>query len=220
LEHYRPFCFIRHFCSARRPSLFSKRQRRTTTIFVIAILTGAWSVNATLAQNPKPANQNEAAPRQVEAMLNVEGVYFTKSFILTAPCDGSDIVYRNAVNDGTPSDGKPKSDGWKIRPWDSGPIKVKSVGLVYMAGAHQNWLMVGSNIVGDSVVFLSEGENQRREVFPAGTFKWMPARDKAGPLDYFDLHGTCTTSLWRRWTPWIETMTVFVDIGYTRDDRP
>lgn len=181
---------------------------------------GFYSADLASAQGSKPANQDEVAPQQATARLPTEGVYLTKTFIVTGPCDGSDIVYRNAVNGGAPGDGTPKTESWQIRPWEDVPIKVISAGIVYMTGGRPKWLMVGSDIVADSMVFLSEGETQRREVFPAGTFKWMPARDKAGPLDYFDLHGACTTSLWRRWTRDMETMSVFVDIGYTREDRP
>lgn len=217
MQHYRAFCFVRFFSFDSKYLSILKLGWAAAPTLVIALLIGIWATGALSAQPSLFAVPAPTAPQHAKAPPAADGLYFTQTYAVTAPCDSSDIVYRNSINGTTPGDGTPKSEGWKIRPWLDVPIKIVSAGIIYMTGARPQWLMIGSNIIGDSMVFLSEGETQHREVFPAGKFKWMPPRSQTGTLDYFDLHGACKTPWWRRWTRGLATMTVFVDFGYTED---
>ena len=132
-------------------------------------------------------------------------VYSTKSFWMTAPCDGSDFVYRTNIN-GADAGRGPETEGWKIKPWLDRPIKILSARIVMIGGAQSQWMMIGLNgSSGDSMAWLTGNDTQSPQPnFPAGTWKNFPSQKTAGSQDYIDVHGVCSTG----------PISFFVDFGY------
>jgi hypothetical protein len=128
-------------------------------------------------------------------------VFYTKTFHLSAPCDGNDIVHRVSINGGTA--GEP----WQIFPWEDFPIMIVYVQIVKFAGGPHVWLMAGNNVVADAMLFVSADRMEANATAPSGTGKPFPGSSDATPMTYLDLHGACSGE---------GALGVFYTIGYTK----
>jgi hypothetical protein len=121
---------------------------------------------------------------------------YTQTFQINAPCDNEEIVYRVSIA------GSPGT--WKITPWLDDPITILFAQIVKFAGGAHSWLMVGSHVTSDAMVYLPSDRMQAQQTYPQGTGKMFPPKSQATSSHYMDLHGSCTGG----------TLGVFVVFGY------
>ena len=157
--------------------------------------------------------------------------YYTATWQFEGTCEGKDSVYDWRIAGGMPGmKGDPHS--WKITPWESEPITVRSIELtkVYHGGTPAPerwwrriwarltaapkspgpgttlWFMAGNDYIHDAMLWLGPGEDHGYREFPGGTGMQLPAKQDAADSVYFDLHGGCAGG---------GPVSIFYTVGYT-----
>jgi hypothetical protein len=130
-----------------------------------------------------------------------DGLLLSQLFQITAPCDDEDIVYRTSINGGLA--GNP----WQIKPWVDAPIFIRYAQIIKVSGGAHTFLMIGSNVTGDAMVFLPCDRMEATTYYPTGTYKYFPPMSQTASTDYMDLHGSATGG---------GQLQVFVNFGFTQ----
>jgi hypothetical protein len=122
---------------------------------------------------------------------------YTQTFQIHAPCDNEDIVYRASIVGFPPGT-------WKMTPWLEESITILFAQIVKFSGGAHAWLMLGSHVTSDAMVYLPSDRMEATQTYPSGTGKMFPAKGQATSTDYMNLHGACTGG----------TLGVFIVFGY------
>ena len=114
----------------------------------------------------------------------------SQAFQLYGTCTGGDMVYKWTIAG--------KSAGvWNLHPWLPAAAYIVGVELLDMTPADgHGWWMVGNNMQGDPMVYMSASENRVSNWYPAGASWRVPPMSDDTPLTYIDLHGLCKAGAW------------------------
>jgi hypothetical protein len=149
----------------------------------------------------------------------------------TGTCTGRDMWADWKVAGGTAA-----SPDSFVRPWLDVPIAIVGYELTKLSGdtwrpweMYHNWMrswfMVGSTIQPDAMLWLGPGQAHNKQIWPAGSGQWWPAKSEAVPTkpvndssgnvigvngDLLDLHGQCYGGM---------NMKIFLTIYYSPQSK-